>query len=57
MWQRCPICNGSGVEQNYITSSMYVQCSVCKGKKIISEINGLPPEAEKPKSNFESYDK
>lgn len=49
MWQKCPICAGSGVEhydQDYTSTAIKfpTTCSVCKGKKIISEITGLPPE-------------
>lgn len=41
MWQKCPICNGSGVNPNYL-SNQY-QCKTCKGEGIISEVTGLPP--------------
>lgn len=49
MWQKCPICNGTGkLPSNDLsnTSNFYsvpLTCDVCFGKKIISEINGLPP--------------
>ncbi len=45
-WQKCPICEGTGMV------TFYNRCSVCNGKKIISEVDGLPPaeqEAELPK--------
>ena len=42
MWQRCPICNGSGIDDRDTTSSVQPQCSVCNGMKIISETTGLP---------------
>lgn len=44
MWQKCPICDGEGrVTSNGLSSSVHQVCSVCKGAKIISELNGLPP--------------
>ena len=44
MWQKCPICNGEGEVQNYGTvTSLFSICPTCNGKRIISEINGLPP--------------
>lgn len=41
MWQKCPICNGTG----YVKYSGCgdVKCTVCDGKKIINEITGKPP--------------
>ena len=42
MWQKCPVCEGTGMV------TFYNRCSVCNGKKIISEVDGLPP-AEKSK--------
>jgi len=42
MYQKCPICNGTGT--NIIPlSEMTVPCSVCNGAKIISDVTGLPP--------------
>lgn len=38
MWQKCPICNGTGQDPNIMLT-----CMVCGGNKIISEITGLPP--------------
>jgi len=50
-WQLCPKCNGTGLMlhhqmwNNYSTiSTAPCTCDVCEGKKIISKINGLPPE-------------
>ena len=43
MWQKCPICNGSGKTYNTLSSSSFDVCSTCRGTKIISELNGLPP--------------
>jgi hypothetical protein len=46
MWQKCPVCNGSGFGSDYYGST----CSTCQGARIISEITGLPPEAQIPKT-------
>ena len=44
MWQKCPICDGEGrITSNGLSSSVHQVCPVCKGAKIISELNGLPP--------------
>lgn len=42
-WQKCPICNGTGLCPD---ETLMVQhaCTVCKGQKIISTLTGLPPE-------------
>jgi DnaJ-class molecular chaperone len=37
MYQKCPICNGTGRDADY------KYCTVCNGFKIIDEITGLPP--------------
>ena len=44
MWQKCPVCNGSGKVENSVTTSVWSGCTVCKGTKIISVLNGLPPK-------------
>lgn len=36
IWQRCPICLGSGEENEG-------KCTVCGGQKIISKLTGQPP--------------
>jgi len=41
MYQKCPICNGSGTNPNYLSNEY--QCKTCNGKGIISELTGLPP--------------
>ena len=44
MWQKCPICDGEGrVTGNGTTSSVHQVCPTCNGARIISELNGLPP--------------
>ena len=48
MWQKCPICNGSGVEPTPTWRSLkYCTCTTCKGEKIISTFTGLPPNSGK----------
>ena len=41
MWQKCPICNGTGESVDSLLS--FKKCSTCKGAKIIHTITGLPP--------------
>lgn len=48
MWQKCPICNGVGIDPSLHSSSI---CPTCQGMRIISEISGLPPTSIPP-----SYD-
>ena len=43
MWQKCPICNGTGNSYNNMTMNTSSTCKTCNGKGIISEITGLPP--------------
>ena len=40
-YQKCPICNGTGLFKNSVTTDTV--CPTCKGTRIISEFNGLPP--------------
>ena len=49
MWQKCPICNGTGRTHNTLSLSSFDICSTCNGTKIISELNGLPPNYEQNK--------
>ena len=62
-WQTCPLCKGSGIDHNFpskrdmgffgpegLKFTEGAECTVCKGKKIISEITGLPPG---PKQDYE----
>lgn len=55
MFQKCPICNGSGKAGNEFNSCK--MCDVCNGKKIISSLSGKPPidneEIKKLQSFFE----
>ena len=43
MWQKCPICNGTGKYNNPLTMNTQDNCRTCNGKGIISQITGLPP--------------
>ena len=50
-WQLCPKCVGTGLiwganwpYSQMIISTAPVECDLCNGKKIISKINGLPPQ-------------
>ena len=43
MWQKCPICNGTGVVSGSMTMNSSSVCKVCNGKVIINKITGLPP--------------
>jgi hypothetical protein len=47
MWQKCPICNGTGVIPGPLSNSLFITCVTCNGKRIISELTGLPPSFEK----------
>lgn len=48
-WQKCPICNGTGIDPGpNNTMSTCPVCTVCNGKRIISEVNGLPPGSMLP---------
>lgn len=43
-WQRCPICEGTGIYQGQGTFSEIPVCPTCNGKRIISTLTGLPPQ-------------
>jgi hypothetical protein len=51
MWQKCPICNGSGKVANILSSSSFEVCSTCNGSKIISKLTGLPPNLDSKFNN------
>ncbi len=40
-YQKCPICNGTGLFSNPVSSDAI--CPTCKGTRLIRELNGLPP--------------
>lgn len=54
MWQKCPICNGTGVHNNIVVNTINSICKTCNGHGIISESTGLPPI--KPKQKDENLD-
>ena len=41
MFQKCPICNGTGTLMN--SFGQVLKCEVCNGTKIIDEMTGRPP--------------
>jgi DnaJ-class molecular chaperone len=43
MWQKCPICNGTGCNNSLDGGIFTNKCRTCDGKGIISEVTGLPP--------------
>lgn len=45
MWQKCPVCEGTGVSPIGGTYSNIPSCPTCMGARIISQINGLPPSS------------
>lgn len=46
MFQKCPICYGSGMM--YEVNKQSQPCPTCNGKRIISEVTGKPPEQDEP---------
>jgi hypothetical protein len=50
-FQKCPHCNGTGVEPSNVSFDQTSTCTVCKGSKIISQLTGLPPNRGIDKSN------
>ena len=42
MYQKCPICNGTGTLP-HPDPRLTNKCEVCNGTKIIDEMTGLPP--------------
>ena len=40
MFQKCPVCNGIGIDPAIYPSK---KCPTCQGTRIISTLNGLPP--------------
>ena len=43
MYQKCPICNGSG-KTGMMSTTAIENCRVCSGEGIISELTGKPPK-------------
>ena len=52
MWQKCPICNGTGISPIPDGINTTSQCPTCLGARIISEISGLPPVQYQGKVNI-----
>jgi len=47
MWQKCPICNGTGKNYGYSSLLSYdSNCPTRNGQRIISELTGKPPAYE-----------
>jgi DnaJ-class molecular chaperone len=46
IWQTCPKCQGEGtlMELHINRYNISGKCDVCDGRKIISQITGLPPK-------------
>lgn len=45
-WEKCPLCSGSGkIKSDLDVSDVQGnrQCPVCKGKRIIHQVTGVPP--------------
>ncbi len=43
MWQKCPICLGTGIEKSNVTFNKKNKCPTCDGKKVINTITGNSP--------------
>ena len=41
-YQKCPVCNGTGMSVTIYSSNG--KCYTCKGFGIINELTGLPPK-------------
>ena len=58
MWQKCPICLGTGIDNSIIIFNKEIKCSTCDGKKVINTITGNPPNiSEKRKKHDDIYSK
>lgn len=55
MWQKCPICEGTGFYSLPLSATTTEKCSVCDGKKIISELTGLPPNNTEQKTEQKKF--
>lgn len=49
-WQKCPICDGTGIIYENNTTTVYSSCPHCLGQRVISTVTGLPPNYE-PNTN------
>ncbi len=46
MYQRCPLCNGTGINSTSLKTNKVEECTVCNGEKIINSETGKPPKKE-----------
>jgi len=44
VWQKCPICFGTGILQQGGTYNTVPTCPTCNGKRIISTLTGNAPQ-------------
>jgi hypothetical protein len=52
MYQKCPICQGTGADVNSLEKTSKDQvCPICKGKRIIDSVTGRPPLTEDNSNN------
>ena len=43
MWQKCPICLGTGIDKSNVTFNKKNKYPTCDGKKVINTITGNSP--------------
>lgn len=44
MWQKCPICKGTGQDESWLVhNGGKPKCPACNGKRIINDLTGKPP--------------
>lgn len=48
MYQKCPICNGSG-KIGMMSTTAIENCRVCNGEGVISALTGKPPKSGEAK--------
>lgn len=55
-FQKCPLCEGTGVDPNVLVSNISSPpCPVCNGKRIISTLTGLPPKIGQTGGEWERH--
>jgi len=42
-FEKCPVCNGTGVYPSPGTFNTSSLCPICRGARIINKLSGLPP--------------
>ncbi len=57
MWQKCPICDGTGYIENTSRLSYTNICRVCRGHCIISSLTGKPPKDDEEGSEVKNNPK